>query len=183
MLSSVYKAHEERNYVWVAALLRYFARGHPEFCVRKGRKKEHRYCVKAKQEKMKLQSIYGNIGDRQTVGLDDLTGLFQPWWFCGYNSDCCWLVGEMPLEKALWNSVETNAELYGLVRIPAYSGVRADCLITREREWVCQNLREAFLLWCWSMVLGLAPQWDMDKCEVVQRAGSEAVWVRPSARE
>jgi len=29
-------------------------------------------------------SLVGNIGDRWTAGLDDLTGLFQPWRF--YNS-------------------------------------------------------------------------------------------------
>jgi len=28
--------------------------------------------------------LVGNIGDRWTVGLDDLKLLFQPWWF--YNS-------------------------------------------------------------------------------------------------
>ena len=26
--------------------------------------------------------LVGNIGERQMVGLDDLGGLFQPWWFC-----------------------------------------------------------------------------------------------------
>ena len=25
--------------------------------------------------------LAGDIGDRWTVGLDDLRGLFQPWWF------------------------------------------------------------------------------------------------------
>jgi len=25
--------------------------------------------------------LEGNIGDKRTVGLDDLRGLFQPWWF------------------------------------------------------------------------------------------------------
>ena len=30
--------------------------------------------------------IVGNIGDRWTVGLDDLRVLFQPWWFCDSRS-------------------------------------------------------------------------------------------------
>jgi len=25
--------------------------------------------------------LVGNVGDRWTVGMDDLGGLFQPWWF------------------------------------------------------------------------------------------------------
>ena len=30
---------------------------------------------------LKYMVLWGNIGDRWTVGLDDLGGLFQPWWF------------------------------------------------------------------------------------------------------
>ena len=33
------------------------------------------------------------IGDRWTVGLDDLAGLFQPWWFCGSLIVCHWYNG------------------------------------------------------------------------------------------
>jgi len=29
-----------------------------------------------------------NIGGRWTVGLDDLRGLFQPWWFCDSMEGC-----------------------------------------------------------------------------------------------
>jgi len=47
--------------------------------------------------------LVGNIGDRGTVGLDDLRGLFQPWWF--YDSMILWSHGQpkFSLHSAIQN--------------------------------------------------------------------------------
>ena len=47
--------------------------------------------------------LVGNIGDRWMIGLEDLRGLFQPWWFYECRKPVFLLAPQQPLQA--WTSV------------------------------------------------------------------------------